>query len=262
VPFTISHAAAALPFKKTPLPLAPLMIGTMAPDFAYFLPIGPDRMLTHDLVGVPLYCWPVGFAVWLFYVFVLERPSIELLPEPWRSRVPLSDRAFSLRNITLISIALMLGALTHLLWDAFTHGSTFITHAWSGFYQELFRYRGRPIRVFFMLQILSSIVGLFALWWWAMKMRRAAPRMATDYEPVGFITNRIRILALLAIAAASGGLALIEFIGAAGDRLEERIFHTLIGGMMGGFLAWCGIAVLVSRAAQQLRSPSASRTGP
>lgn len=249
MPFTISHAAAALPFKKTSLPLAALMIGTMAPDFAYFLPVGADRMFTHHLEGVPLFCWPVGFAIWLFYVYVLERPTIELLPEPWRSRVPLSDRSATVRNFSLISVALMLGALTHLLWDAFTHGSTIVTNAYSGFYAELFRYRGRPIRVFFMLQILSSILGLFALWWHAMNLRRAAPRVGADFEPAGFVTNRIRILALLAVAAASGGMALIEYIGAADDRLEERIFHTLIGGMTGGFLAWCAIAVLIRRAA-------------
>jgi hypothetical protein len=256
VPFTISHAAAALPFTRTRLPLAALMIGTMAPDFAYFLPVGADRMFTHHLAGVPLFCWPVGFAVWLFYVFLLERPTIELLPEPWRSRVPLSDRGVSFGNFAKISIALMLGALTHLLWDAFTHASTFITDAWSGFYGELFRYRGRPIRVFFMLQILSSIFGLFALWWWAMNLRRAAPRASTDFEPAGFITNRIRLLALLAIAAASGGMALVEFIGAADDRLEERIFHTLIGAMTGGFLAWCAIAVLIRRTALRQAAPT------
>lgn len=250
MPFTISHAAAALPFRKTPLPLAPLMIGTMAPDFAYFLPLGASRVFTHDLEGVPLFCWPMGFAVWLFYVFLLERPTIDLLPEPWRSRVPLSNRRPTFRNFALISIALMLGALTHILWDAFTHGSTFVTSAFSGFYEELFRYRGRPIRVYFMLQILSSIVGLFALWLWAMNLRRLAPRAGADYEPAGFITNRIRILALLAVIVASGAFALVEYIGASGDRLEERIFHTLIGAMTGGFLAWCASAIAVTRTAR------------
>lgn len=247
MPFTISHAAAALPFKKTGLPLAALMIGTMAPDFAYFVPIGASRVFTHDLEGVPLFCWPVGFAVWLLYVFLLERPTIELLPEPWRSRVPLSDRDFSLKNFALVSVAVMLGALTHLLWDAFTHGSTFVTDAFTWFDNELFRYRGRPIRMYFILQVLSSVVGLFALWWWAMKMRRAAPRVAADYEPAGFITNRIRLLALLVLAVGSAVVAMMEFLASSGDSLEERIFHTLIGAMTGGFIAWCMIAVLVRR---------------
>ena len=49
MPFTISHAAAVLPLKKSPLPLAALMIGSMSPDFSYFLPMSLANTSWHNL---------------------------------------------------------------------------------------------------------------------------------------------------------------------------------------------------------------------
>jgi hypothetical protein len=213
-------------------------------------------MDSHNLEGILLFCWPVGLAMWMFYVYLLERPTIELLPEPWRSRVPMSDRNISFRNLALGSISVIVGAITHVLWDAFTHGSTFITLRVPALNTVLFQFEGRNVRVFFMLQVLSSIAGLFALWLWALNLRKAEPRPDASHEGPGFITNRTRILALLSIVVVSGVMALLGYLGNAGDRLEERVFYFLIGGMAGAFLAWCGIAILVSRtarAAQEVR---------
>ncbi len=245
MPFTISHAAAVLPLRKTGLPLAAMMVGSLAPDFAYFLRFGLERVSTHDLQGILLFCWPVGLAVWLFYVYVLEPPTIELLPEAWRTRVTPSDRNISFRMLALGSIAVIVGAITHVLWDAFTHGGTFVTNAFPAFHNALFEYRGRAIRVYFILQILSSIVGLFALWLWALNLRRGAPRIEPLHEPASFITNRVRILAVLTIVVSAGVMALVGYAGTARGGIEARFFYFLIGGMAGGFMGWCAIAVLI-----------------
>jgi hypothetical protein len=125
VPFTISHAAAALPLRrlgKFRLPLAAVMIGSMSPDYAYFLPGGFERMETHSIAGLFLFCWPVSLGLWVLFVRVLEPPTIALLPENWRTRFPSSNREMTLRVLALASVAVLLGALTHLVWDAFTHG--------------------------------------------------------------------------------------------------------------------------------------------
>lgn len=245
MPFTISHAAAVLPLRKTRLPLAAMMVGSLAPDFAYFLPFGLERVSTHDLQGILLFCWPVGLAVWLFYIYVLERPTIELLPEAWRTRVTPSDRNITFKMLARGSIAVIVGAITHVLWDAFTHGGTFVTNAFPAFHNALFEYRGRTVRVYFVLQILSSIVGLFALWLWALNLRRGEPRIDSLHGPASFITNRVRILAALTIVVSAVVMALVGYAGTAGGGIDARVFYLLIGGMAGGFLGWCAIAVLI-----------------
>ena len=132
MPFTISHAAAVLPFSKWGIPACRwprLMIGSMSPDFAYFLPVGMARTSTHDLDGILLFCWPVGLALWLLFVHLLERPTIELLPAAWRVRMPRSNRTVSPEVLGFASIAVILGAMTHVAWDAFTHADTLLTGA-------------------------------------------------------------------------------------------------------------------------------------
>ena len=147
MPFTVSHAAAVLPLhrlSKGRLPLAAMMIGSMSPDFAYFLPMGLGRGSTHDLEGLFLFCWPVGLAVWLLYVRLLERATIELLPLAWRERVSRSDSELSIRSLALVSLGVILGAITHIAWDSFTHANTIMTDTFPALSAELFTFP-RPL---------------------------------------------------------------------------------------------------------------------
>lgn len=247
MPFTISHAAAVLPLRKaTRLPLAALMIGSMSPDFSFFIPGSMDRDTTHSFTGILMFCWPVSLAMWMLFVHILERPTIELLPEAWRARVPRSDRAITAKNLAYASLAVILGAITHVAWDAFTHGGTPVTTAFPALSAELFTYRGRTIHVHFVLQLLCSVLGLLALANWALNLRREPARAREARLPRSPITDRARIGAALVVFASSGATALLGYASYAGSRFENRFFYTLIGGMTGWALAWCAVAVFVS----------------
>ena len=130
MPFTISHAAAVVPLQQTRLPLAALMIGSMSPDFAYFLPGEPLRELTHSIAGIFWFCWPVSFRPLVLFVRVLEEPTRALLPDRWHTRFATSDREISLKTLALASAAVMLGAVTHIVWDSFTHRGTSMVDAY------------------------------------------------------------------------------------------------------------------------------------
>lgn len=254
MPFTVSHAAAVLPLRKlggSRLPLVALVIGSMSPDFAYFFPLDLGRTSTHDFDGILLFCWPVSLALWLLYVHLVERPTIDLLPAEWRARMPRSDATPSLRMYAFASLAVILGALTHVAWDAFTHANTTITNAFPALSAEVFTFRGRTVRVFLVLQYLSSVIGLCGLAIWARNVRRSSPDPRRLAEPLSPITDRMRIGAALMVIATSGATALLGYLNNSGLRLEGRVFHLLVGGMTGWALAWCAVALLVS---QWLRS--------
>jgi hypothetical protein len=127
MPFTISHAAAVLPFAR-PLArwrlLSAGLIGSMVPDFGLFLPWRPTRVETHSAIGLVTFCLPVGLAVYWVFQRVLKTPVLEVLPnaayERWRAFASPADIG-SLKQWVLAACGVVAGAVTHLVWDGFTH---------------------------------------------------------------------------------------------------------------------------------------------
>lgn len=227
--------------------MAALIIGSMAPDFAYFLPLQPSRASTHDFLGLLWFCWPVGLAVWLLYLRFLERPTIALLPKPWASRIIPSDSELSLKKLLLASVAIILGAVTHDIWDAFTHANTPVVHAIPFLRAEVMKIHGMTLHVFGFLQLASSVVGLLivAIWVAIFLWRTKAAPMVRD--PYPSITNATRISALVLVLASSCLLGLLYYAMHPGMAMRFRLFYFAIGGMTGAVLAWCAVAAFVRR---------------
>jgi hypothetical protein len=127
MPFTISHAAAVLPFSRLLARwrvLSAAVIGSMVPDFGWFMPWRPTRFETHSADALLTFCLPVGLAVYWLFQLVIRTPIFELLPSGayarWRSSQAPADYK-SLKQWLLAACGVLVGAITHLVWDAFTH---------------------------------------------------------------------------------------------------------------------------------------------
>ncbi|MDH6698286.1 DUF4184 family protein [Streptomyces sp. MAA16] len=137
MPFTLSHAAAVLPAVRAdgsgrgPLVPALLVAGSFAPDLTYYAAGAvPGAMefgtLTHSLPGVltvdVLFSWTLVCG-WL----LLREPLVALLPRAWQGRPAALLRCGTPRarpHPALIArwyASAVLGSLTHIGWDAFTH---------------------------------------------------------------------------------------------------------------------------------------------
>lgn len=137
MPFTLSHAAAVLPAIRTDgtgrgaLVPAALVAGSFAPDMTYYAAsVLPGAMefgdVTHSFAGVFTIDVVVAWALvglWL----LLREPLVALLPVRRQARVATLLRCGAPRARVRPSAALRwyvsaaLGALTHVVWDAFTH---------------------------------------------------------------------------------------------------------------------------------------------
>jgi hypothetical protein len=261
VPFTISHAAAVLPlrgFGKFRLPLAALMIGSMSPDFAYFLPGDLERVDTHSIAGVFWFSWPVSIGLWLLFVRVLEQPTRALLPDGWHARFVPSDQELTLQTLTLASIAVILGALTHLLWDSFTHRGTPMVKLLPALHAVAFHYHGWRVRWFVVLQHLSTIVGLLLLVIWAWRL----PPTLSFPRAFSAASHATRVGAVAALIAATFGLAFANFLFHSDTWFLRRLFHFAIGGMTGGVISWIAIALWIrARATLFARKADSVYTG-
>ncbi|MFJ4712382.1 DUF4184 family protein [Streptomyces sp. NPDC088785] len=134
MPFTISHAAAVLPFVRRDgsgrgrLVPSLLVAGSFAPDLTYFAAGAvPGAMefgaFTHSFTGVVTV--DALFAVGLVALWRLVRePLLALLPGAVRARVRTVVRGRPGRAPGRASwwyVSAVLGSFTHVVWDAFTH---------------------------------------------------------------------------------------------------------------------------------------------
>ncbi|MFC7842162.1 DUF4184 family protein [Streptomyces sp. NPDC057382] len=137
MPFTLSHAAAVLPAVRTDgtgrgrLVPAVLVAGTFAPDMTYYAASALSGAMefgdvTHGLPGVftvdVLIAWAL-VGLWL----LVREPVVALLPRARQGRVAVLLRCGVPRarvRPSLVAwwyVSAVLGALTHVVWDAFTH---------------------------------------------------------------------------------------------------------------------------------------------
>jgi hypothetical protein len=236
MPFTISHAAAVLPlhrWSRHALPLTALMIGSMAPDFGYVFSYEASRAVTHSVAGLFIFCWPAGLLVWLFYVAFLEKATITLLPDRWHTRFAHTE-AITPGLILRASIAIILGAATHLLWDAFTHRGTAVSDAIPALSAATPGLSWLP--VYHLLHFLSSIAGLVILALWMRHLQRQPGRsLIRPYRITDRARRRINGLLLAALVLAG----FFEWLPRAHSRYDVQLFYAAVGSMSGLFFAWC-----------------------
>jgi Domain of unknown function (DUF4184) len=127
MPFTISHAAVVLPFSRLLARwrlLSAVVIGAMVPDFGLLFPWRMHRFETHSAMALLTFCLPVGLVTYWAFQYVVKTPILEVLPEGayarWRQFSSPAD-VRSIRQWALAAFGLLAGAVTHLVWDAFTH---------------------------------------------------------------------------------------------------------------------------------------------
>jgi Domain of unknown function (DUF4184) len=124
MPFTLAHPAVVLPLRVIfgrVVVLPALVIGSMAPDFVYFVPMGIHGGTSHSLKGLFLFCLPVGFLVYWVFQLWLRLPLTSLLPKSVQNRMKPETENIALRDIPIVLGSLLTGAMTHVLRDSFTH---------------------------------------------------------------------------------------------------------------------------------------------
>ena len=193
MPFTLSHAAAVLPAVRTDgsgrgrLVPAVLVAGSFAPDMTYYAASAVSGAMefgdvTHSFPGVftvdVLVAWAL-VGLWL----LLREPLVALLPRAWQPRPAALLRCGAPRarvRPSLVAwwyVSAALGALTHVVWDAFTHLDRWGMRLFPVLDRE---FAGFPL--YWYLQYGGSAVAAVVIAVW---LARALRRVPVSAGPIG-----------------------------------------------------------------------------
>lgn len=184
MPFTLSHTAAVWPFspwlRRMHL-LSAAVIGSMVPDFGVFLPfLHLRRAETHSVAALVTFCLPAGLAAYWTFQYLIKTPLLELLPD----RAYVRSRPFAtpadFRSPTLwmmAALAILGGAATHLVWDAFTHEGARGMRMVPALDDLMVGIGGHQLTGPHLMQDVSSVIGLalLGLWLWRALVKGDTP---------------------------------------------------------------------------------------
>lgn len=214
MPYPFAHPAAVLPLVRPmgrfAVPSA-LAIGSMAPDLWYFVPL-VERPDSHSLAAAAWFCLPMGLLVYTLFHLLFKQPLIALVSPRLGCYTPVG-----LPTVPWYAViaSLLVGALTHIAWDALTHmnDEALQGHNW--------------------LQHASTALGGVVLAWWAWRKLRSAPAAPATLSPLARACTLLALVGAAALAALqaaeppapdlvalrgflrTGGLAALEALGAA-----------------------------------------------
>ena len=208
MPFTLAHAAAALPFRRWRLLPSALVIGTFAPDFEYLLRFSARGRFGHTLIGSFALTLPLALLVlWIFHEIV-KVPTAMLLPEGIQRRLQDDLGVFRFGGVArflLIILSILLGIATHLLWDSFTHSTTWPYRRWSVIRQSFRLPMVGETPLFKILQHGSTIIGIGILSVWLLHFYRTTQPSAPLKNQL-LRRKKAAVIALLTTVAVVGAI--------------------------------------------------------
>lgn len=227
MPFTLAHPAAALPLRNRLGRLgsgSALAVGALAPDLAYFVPLGVSGSQSHSWAGLLWFCLPAGVLAWVINRLLLRPFALALAPaEIARRAGPGRAIEWSSAIWLAATVSVVVGATTHVLWDSFTHSSGAAVQAIPALRLTVHVVDAYEPALFTLLQHASGLAGLSLLagwgarWYW-----RTEPRQALETAPLSEWAKGT-ILLTLGLIPAVVGLSVVWPLPAA----REDAFHML-----------------------------------
>jgi hypothetical protein len=231
MPFTPAHPAIVLPLlRRARLSAIGLIVGSMVPDFEYFFKMRVNSHYSHTLGGLFYFDVPVSFLLAWIFIRLVRDNLVANLPSFLQRRLQpvlmldtrrvLSDRAL------IFAVSALIGSVSHLFWDGFTHNDTFFVRNISFYHGSYVPYEGVKYPLWYALQHISTAVGLIVLIIYVFRMPQAP---GTVWKP-----NLIYWMVVVAVAAI---VVTIRFMIWPYDDREGNIIVSSISGICCGVIA-------------------------
>jgi len=238
MPFTFSHPAIVLPLPLLPrqwFSLTGMVIGSIIPDFEYFLRMKVRSDYSHTVGGLFWFDLPVALLLAFLFHNLIRDSLFDNLPQILQTRL-LSYKKFNWTtyfkaNWPIVSVSIIIGAASHLLWDSFTHEHGYFVSALPTLAETVNVY-GTQLPIFKILQHSSTLIG-------GLIIAGAFYKLPTE----GKATHSLNIGYWIILAAIT--LLIITFRVWAG--LDIKMYGHLIATAIAGFIISLIIAPIFVR---------------
>lgn len=207
----------------------------MSPDIPYILTLTPTHAPGHSFYGVIVYCLVpslVGLFVWYRWI---EKPILDLfgLTQP--------SRSFDLAGNCMVLLGVLIGAYSHVLWDATSHADgAFVVG------NEFWQIELLSLPLYKWNQYASGVLGIMALSFWYIKNLLRNKKNAYRGHPLlGITIYTVCILFFVALANLVHESAV----------LYDYVIRSSVGLITGGVFATCLYALVMNlRQAQKMQA--------
>lgn len=165
MPFTFSHPAIVLPLTFLPrkwFSLTGLVIGSLTPDFEYFLRMRIKSNYSHTIDGLFWFDIPLGLLLAFIFHNIVRDSLFDNLPTILKSRFSefrqFDWNGYFKRSWFVVTISILIGAASHILWDSFTHDHGYFVQTIPAL-QNSVNFLGGQIQILKILQHSSTLLG-------------------------------------------------------------------------------------------------------
>ncbi|MBA9025834.1 DUF4184 family protein [Peribacillus huizhouensis] len=164
MPLTFAHPAAVLPFsrKSNYIHFSAMVLGSMAPDFEYFLRGQPSGEIGHTFFGFLYFNLPLVTIIYMIYHFFIHQILVTHLPSFLQDSYTKKSDASQPLKIIVFCYSALFGMLTHVIWDSFTHMNGYMVMNFPIF-NYMFSVYGLDIPLYKFLQHGSTLFGIMMI---------------------------------------------------------------------------------------------------
>jgi tryptophan-rich sensory protein len=229
MPFTFSHPAIVLPLRYLPkrsVSMTGLIIGSMAPDFEYFIRLKVESIYSHTWPGLFLFDLPLSLLLVIVYQILVKDALIEHLPQDLYRRVSRFRGSYKpislLFYFIIVVLSILFGASSHILWDGFTHPNGYFVKLIPAFSNSV-KLAGHQLFVYKIIQHTSTILGAIVIVLSFYTLPLGNPKK--NNHIIGFWVQIVIVSFITLVIRLSTGLSLHQY----GDLIVTAIAGCFLG---------------------------------
>ncbi len=169
MPFTFSHPAIVLPFVFLPkrfYSMTGLVIGSLTPDFEYFIRMKIQSNYSHTIAGAFWFDIPLGILLCFIFHNIVRDSLFKNLPKALSTRfnhfIKFDWNSYFRENWFVVLLSILVGAFSHIFWDSFTHEKGYFVSTFPVLSEKIYLI-GIQVPILKILQHTSTIFGAIAI---------------------------------------------------------------------------------------------------